>query len=178
MAKSHERQFSALIDPRRSPPVPLEAEALLAHHVLLHDPTTLGASAVENPNPRLEDLGWTNDIQDLPAGCVVHREAVREELIDAADEPEELAGFRLALLPDHADLAPCLVQDPVLVCEPTNFGFCSMTSTFRLRSPETDPRAGLSDTMGKSSRGRHAPCPGIDNGVLRYAAANDRDAGV
>src|SRR5918996_1566342 len=94
---------------------PVEPEALLPDDVLLHDLADARAVRVENLDRRLEHLRRANELEYLRSAGVAHLQLVREELIDARDQAQELARLRLPLLTNRAHRRAVLVGDLVLV---------------------------------------------------------------
>jgi len=60
-------------------------------------------------------LGGAGQVHDRLARGVVEHVVVGQELIDVADEAQDLAGGGLALLGDEADVVAVLVPDGELV---------------------------------------------------------------
>src|SRR5512132_1450859 len=92
-----------------------ERELLLADDVLLDDRPAFRPSRIADLQRGLEDLRGPDDLEQLRAVGLIDGKAVRQELIDVADEAEQLLRFRLTLLADRPDLFTLRIKDPVLV---------------------------------------------------------------
>src|SRR5262249_25143685 len=95
----------------------LEPEALLPEDVLLDDRSDGPAGAVRDLDPRLHDLPRAEELDHLRPLAVVHRQPMREELVEVGDQPRRLLEHGLAFLADVADVVALLVADLVLVRE-------------------------------------------------------------